>query len=89
MKVAPDQPVELVSTYWGGETGRRTFDILIDGKLLATESLNQDRPGLFFDKTYAVPFELTRGKRSVEIRLSAHPGNFAGGLYGARTLKGR
>jgi hypothetical protein len=89
MKVVPDRAVELACTYWGGELGNRTFDILIDGKLLATESLHQDKPGAFFQKTYAIPEELTRGRPRVEVRFRAHLGNFAGGLFGARTLKAR
>jgi hypothetical protein len=89
LKVTPDRPVELVCTYWGGETGRRTFDILIDGKPIATESLSQNKPGAFFEKTYAIPQELTRGKQKVEVRFQAHPGNFAGGLFGARVLRAR
>jgi hypothetical protein len=89
MKVTPDQPNELVCSYWGGENGNRTFDILVDGKVVATQTLSQDKPGEFFDKVYAIREELTRGKRTVEIRFQAHPGNFAGGLYGARILKGR
>jgi DUF1680 family protein len=89
LEVAPDQPVELMCTYWGGETGDRRFDILVDGKVVATESLGQDKPGQFFEKTYAIPEDLTRGKQAVEIRFQARPGNWAGGLYGARILRGR
>jgi DUF1680 family protein len=89
LKVTPDQPVELMCAYWGGETGNRTFDILVDGKVIATESLQQDKPGAFFDRTYAIPAELTRGKQRIEVRFQAHPGNFAGGLYGVKILKGR
>jgi hypothetical protein len=87
MRVAPDEPIELVCTYWGEETGERKFDILIDDKLIATESLRRDRPGGFFDRTYAIPAGLTRGKQSVEIRFRAHPGNFAGGLFGAKVIR--
>lgn len=90
VKATPDQPVELICTYWGGEsTGNRTFDILIDGKRIATETLHQDKPGEFFEKTYAIPAELTLGKKTVEVRFQAHPGKIAGGLFGARILKGR
>ena len=89
VKVTPGQPSELVCSYWGGELGNRTFDILVDGKVIATETLHQDKPGEFFDKIYAIPEELTRGKQTIEVRFRAHPGNFAGGLYGARILKGR
>jgi hypothetical protein len=89
VKVAPDQPVELICTFWGGELGRRTFDILIDGQVIATRTLNRDKPGEFFEQTYAIPFELTRGKQAIEVRFQAHPGNFAGGLFGARILRMR
>lgn len=89
VKVTPDQPVELVCAYWGGESGNRTFDVLVDGKVIATQTLNQDEPGEFFNKTYAIPEELTRGKQTVEVRFQAHPGNFAGGLYGAKILRMR
>ena len=60
-----------------------------DNLVVATESLSRDRPGAFFDKTYPIPPELTRGKRAVEVRLQARPGNYAGGLYGARILRAR
>lgn len=89
LKVTPDQPLELVCSYWGGELGNRTFDILVDGKDIATQTLHLDKPGEFFDKTYAIPEELTRGKQVIEVRFQAHTGNFAGGLYGVRILKGR
>lgn len=89
VRVAPDAPVELLCIYWGGETGRRQFDILVDGRLVATETLNRDQPGVFFERSYAVPAELTRGKQKVEVRFRAHPDNMAGGLYGLRVLKGR
>lgn len=89
-RVTPDQPVELICTYWGGEsTGNRTFDILIDGKRIATETLHHDKPGEFFEKTYAIPEDLTLGKKTVEVRFQAHPGKIAGGLFGARIVKGR
>jgi DUF1680 family protein len=88
LRVTPEQPVALVCDYWGGETGRRTFDILVDGVLVATQSLHQDKPGEFFEKLYVIPENLTRGKQRVEVRFQAHPANFAGGLYGAKTLRG-
>jgi hypothetical protein len=85
----PDQPVELLCAYWGGETGNRTFNILVDGKVIATQTLNQDKPGEVFYRMYAIPARLTSGKQTIEVRFQAYPGNFAGGLYGAKTLKVR
>ena len=69
MKVLPDAPVSLVCSYWGSETGPRTFDILADGIKIATQSLQNDKPGEFFDVTYAIPASVTRGKSKITIRF--------------------
>ena len=87
LKVLPDQPVALVCSYWGSETGPRNFDILVDGKKIAAQSLQNDKPGEFFDVTYRIPQELTRGKNKITIRFQAQPGNFAGGFYGVRMIR--
>ncbi len=86
MKVNPGVPLELQATYWGGDAGR-TFDILIDGQLLATETLNQDKPGAFFEKSYPIPETLTQGKQKVTVRFQHRAGSYVGGLFGARMLK--
>lgn len=86
MKVDPAKPNELVCTWWGSETGRRTFDILVDGTKIATQTLLNNRPGKFWDAVYPIPPELTRGKGKIVVKLQARPGNFAGGLFGCRTL---
>jgi hypothetical protein len=86
-KVLPDAPMELAVTYWGDDAGKRTFDILVDGQKIATETLNRNKPGQFFDKEYSIPQELTRGKQKVTVRFQAQPNNFAGGIFGAKMLK--
>jgi len=87
MKTLPDQPVSLIATYWGNERGSRTFDILVDEQLIATQTLLDDRPGHFFDVTYDLPASMTRGKTAVTVTFRARPQNVAGGLYGARIVK--
>ena len=87
LKALPDQPVSLVCSFWGSETGPRTFDILADGTKVAMQSLQNDKPGEFFDVTYAIPEDLTRGKGKITIRFQAHPGNTAGGVFGVRMIK--
>ncbi len=89
MAVLPEESTELLCTFWGSEQGPRTFDVLIDGTKIATQSLQNDRPGEFFDLAYAIPVELTRGKQKATVKLQAHPGNFAGGLFGCRTMNRR
>jgi uncharacterized protein len=88
VKVDPDHPVSLVCTYWGSESGKRTFDILVDDAKIATQNLAGNKPDEFWDATYPIPSELTRGKQKVVIKLQAQPGNFAGGLFGCRILRG-
>lgn len=87
LKVVPDQPVALLCTYWGGETGARNFDIVADGVKFASQSLQKDRPGQFFEVTYAIPEQLTRGKTRITVRFQALPGNTAGGFYGLRVIR--
>ena len=83
MKVDPAVSNELHLTYWGGEPNLRVFDILVDGEKVATQRLQMNVPEEFFDVVHVLPEALVRGKRQVTVRLQAHPGSWAGGLYGA------
>jgi hypothetical protein len=87
MNVLPDEPVGLLCTYWGSDYRRRTFDILIDGTKIATQSLNDNPRSEFFEVTHPIPPELTRGKQKVTVRFQAHPDQWAGGLFGCRTIR--
>ena len=80
-------PLLLRCTYWGSDAGSREFDIVVDGKVVAMQVLNNDRPGQFFDVDYPLPAALTQGKSSLTITLRAKPGRIAGGLFGCRLLR--
>ena len=82
MKVRPG-PLVLSATYWGGERAR-DFDILVDNVKVATQHLDNDRAGKFFDVEYPLPAGLTRGKRSVRVRIVPHDRSTAGPLFGVR-----
>jgi DUF1680 family protein len=86
LKVLPDMPVKLWCTYWGSDGGR-TFDILVDNMQIATQKLNDNRPGVFFDVVYDIPVELTRDKTSVVVRFTGHQESIAGGVFGLATVK--
>jgi uncharacterized protein len=87
MKVDSAASNELVCTWWGDEGGERNFDILVDGVKVASQKLLHNQPGKFWDATYSIPSELTKGKSKVTVRLQAQAGNFAGGLFGVRMLR--
>jgi hypothetical protein len=87
--VPTNAPADLVITYWGSETGERKFDLLVEGEKIATTSLHQDQPEQFWDKAYVLPEMLTKGKKKVTVKFQAHPGNYAGGVFGVRVVKGK
>jgi DUF1680 family protein len=87
MKSLPDQPESLLCTYWGDDSGNRTFDILIDGQKIAQETLDGSHPGKYFDVEYPIPQTLTSGKSNITVTFQAHPDNFAGGVFGCALLK--
>ena len=78
---------ELTLRYWGSDGGDRDFDILVDGQKIASQLLNNDKPGQFWDAIYPIPAQLMAGKSRVTVRVAAHPGKTAGGIFGARMLK--
>lgn len=86
LKVLSGQPMVLMCTYWGSDLGRM-FDIIIDEKKIATQVVNVNYPGDFFDVTYKIPTELTSGKEKVTVQFQAHPGKIAGGVFGCVMLK--
>ena len=87
MKADPKQPLDLIVTYWGSDRGARVFDILVDGRKIATQTLNNLKPGKFVDVTYHIPSALTQGKEKVTVRFQAHPGRVAGGMFGCRLAR--
>ena len=79
LRVQPGRPLELCVTYWGSDIGGREFDVLVDGEKLATQKLDNNRPGMFYDEIY--PLRLRR-KETVTVKFQAHPGKTAGGVFG-------
>ena len=86
LKVLPGEPQDLRVKYWGGDSGGREFDILVDGDRLATLKLDNNRPGEFYEDTYSIPDQLTRGKAKVTVKFQAHTGKIAGGVFGCAIL---
>ena len=87
MKVIPGFSYNLIGTYWGMDNRGRTFDILVDGKKIATEDLNKFKESRFYDIPYRIPSQLLAGKSTIKITFQAKPGNQAGPLYGVRLVK--
>jgi hypothetical protein len=85
--VAPGRGAILQAVFWGEDAGKRTFDIIVNHKTIATQTLQRNAPGKFFEVQWPLPQELIGGKNKVAVRFQAHPGHTAGGLFGLATLK--
>ena len=85
LKTLPDEPQNLVLTYWGEDRGRQ-FDVLVDGQKLATEHLTASHPGVYFDQAYPLPPALIKGKQKVTLKLQGGT-TWVGGVFGVRVMK--
>ncbi|OGV58249.1 MAG: hypothetical protein A2X45_13010 [Lentisphaerae bacterium GWF2_50_93] len=87
MEVDPGSQMSLVATYWGGEWRKRIFDILIDDEKIAAQTIHINKPGEFFDETYDIPWDITKGKVKITIRFQAQPDGCAGDVFGLKMRK--
>ena len=87
LKSVSDSPVALVVDYWGGYPGAKTFDILVNNKIIATENISNKKDGQFISEQYDIPEELLKGKSKITVMFQAQPGNMAGPVFGVRTIR--
>ena len=87
LKTIPYSSVALVVDYWGGFPGAKTFDILVNDKIIATENISNKKDGQFISEQYDIPKEIINGKSKIRVIFKAHPGNMAGPVFEVRTIK--
>ena len=77
----------LMVRYWGNESGSRTFDILIDGKVLVTENIvGKWNKNEFVNVEYPIPANMLTGKSFITVRFQPKANNVAGGVFNLRLL---
>lgn len=77
----------LMVRYWGNEGCTRTFDILVDGEKLVTESIaGKWEKDAFVNQEYPIPNSMVTGKEEITVRFQASTG-MAGGVYYVRLLR--
>jgi hypothetical protein len=59
----------LVFEYWGGFSGSKTFDIMVEDEIIATENISSIGKSKFVDFKYSIPDELIRGKEKINVKL--------------------
>ena len=86
LRVLSDKPV-ILSCIFVGSFGRpRTFDILVDGEKVATQTL-EAAPGGLVDFEYQLPEPLTGGKERVSVKFQSPPNGATGGLFDIRIIR--
>jgi hypothetical protein len=87
MKTKSIFPLALAVEYWGGFPGSKTFDILVNDKVIATENISNKKDGQFITVQYDIPDDLIKGKSKVTVKFQAQRGNMAGPVFGIRIIK--
>ncbi len=76
------------ATYWGYEVGDRTFDIKVDGEVIATENTSgQWNVNDFVDVEYPIATDLLTGKEQITVGFYARANNYAGGVFYLRLVE--
>ena len=86
MKTDPSVENAIVLTYIGDDKERK-FDVVVDGKIIATPDWKGGQTGKFYDITYPIPVELTKNKNFITVRIEANYGKTAGRVFGVRTIR--
>jgi DUF1680 family protein len=86
LKVSSETPIAIVTTWRGGDEHPRTFDVLVEGTVIASETLPA-RPTELVTLEHAVPAALTRGKAAVVVTFRPHKDAFTGAVFDVRTVR--
>ncbi len=87
LKLPPSGPAAVRATYWGGESRRHRFEVLVEGEVVGTQSLFDDRPGEVFPVEYAIPEGLVRGRDRVRVTFRPVSGSSTGVVYDVRVVR--
>jgi hypothetical protein len=91
LKSLPDETQSLYLLFRASDDGERTFDLLIDGRLVKTFNHNKPVEGASSTALHSVivpiPEAFTKGKKDITVKLQAKQGNIAGGIFDLRLIR--
>jgi len=88
--VEADHPMTVILTYYS-EDRRGTpasFEIQVDGQVVAAPDIGRSEPPRFFDVEYPVPAAFVAGKETVTVRFQAKEGSQIATVFGLRMIRG-
>ena len=86
MKVSGTESMKMMMTFWGGDCGRDTFEILIDGVRLELFS-PKGEDGNFVENTIVIPAKFTEGKDKIRVSFKGYEGKRVTSLYNCRMMR--
>jgi len=90
LSVDQSHPMTLVVTYCNDELQTRSFEVLVDGTRVGSQTMERRSPEQvvrFFDVEYALPENTFKGKEKVTVRFQVTGGNEIAAVYGLRMVK--
>jgi hypothetical protein len=93
LKTGGYEDLALSVRYWSHEGGERSFHILIEDQIIATENVtgkfnNEENQKEFYDIEYPIPAELVQGKEFIRAKFQGTDEyQIAGGVYGLSLVK--
>jgi hypothetical protein len=78
--------VTLVATYNSDQRRPRSFDVIVDGQKLASESQPQSSVSKFYEKEYVIPADVMRHKEQLTVRFEATNGLEVTPVFGVRLI---
>ena len=87
LPVDPAHPMAVVATYYSDEWRKRTFDVVVEGKTVGSETIEKGGPVHFYDVEYPIPADLVNGKQKITVRFQATQGNEIAAVFGLRTIR--
>ena len=86
MKVGSTNPVQLLMTYWGGDSGKSTFELVVNDTYVVPVKISGD-PKSFVEIIVNLPQELTRDKEKIKVKFRGMGHNRVSNLYNCRLLR--
>ena len=86
LPVETASPIMLVATYNSDQRRARSFDVLVNGTKLGSESQPQSSVSKFYEKQYAIPASLVRDGK-LTVRFEATNGLEVTPVFGVRLIR--
>lgn len=84
LKVIPNEPMDLVMTYFSKDGGNRRFELFAGDEKVGEQQLRTETFTDMIERKYPIPANVTAGKEKITIKIKSVPGNIAGGVFGCK-----